>query len=63
MAWLINEKGAVASATRLPVTPPDFADRVHGLLGAVGSTSTQLAQTLDRAEALIVDTRRACGTA
>jgi hypothetical protein len=60
-AWLVNEKGAVASAMRLPVTPPDFADRVNLVLGAVGTTSAQLVETLDRAEDLVSDTRRLCG--
>lgn len=29
--WLLNEKGMVASAGRLPGAPPDFAARVNGL--------------------------------
>ncbi|WP_354643646.1 DUF4037 domain-containing protein [Kitasatospora camelliae] len=31
--WVVNEKGAVASAGRLACAPPSFADRAHGLFG------------------------------
>ncbi len=59
--WLVNEKGAVRSAGRLPGAPAGFADRAHGLLAAVGSTPAELAATLDAADALVRDTSVACG--
>ena len=34
--WVINEKGAVASAARLPGGPADFEGRVQALMGRRG---------------------------
>lgn len=31
-AWLINEKGAVAAAARLPLAPADFQDRIEAAM-------------------------------
>ena len=46
--WLINEKGAVAAAGRLPGAPPDFVRRVDAILAAVtGDPSTALALAAD----------------
>ena len=53
--WLVNEKGAVDSAGRLPSAPPDFASRAHGLFAAAGTAPEALARTLDDADALIAD--------
>lgn len=61
--WLINEKGAVTSAGRLPISPPHFSDRARHLLGHVGTTMAELANTLDRADELVSDTRSACRAA
>jgi hypothetical protein len=58
--WLINEKGAVASAGRLPGAPPEFAARAHAVLTAVGATTAELDAALDLAAALIRDTTDAC---
>lgn len=58
--WLINEKGAVASAGRLPVAPTGFATRAHGLMAGLGSTATELNQALDAATALVRDVTAAC---
>jgi hypothetical protein len=58
--WLINEKGAVASADRLPGAPPSFAARAHGVLAAVGGTAAELDAALDRAAELVRDTAAAC---
>jgi len=58
--WLINEKGAVTSAGRLSVSPPDFPQRAQSILGHVGTTPSELAQTLDEADELIIATRAAC---
>jgi hypothetical protein len=52
-AWLVNEKGAVEAAGRLPTAPPDFAARAHHLLAAPGSTPAELAATLAAATALV----------
>ncbi|RKN44372.1 nucleotidyltransferase domain-containing protein [Micromonospora endolithica] len=53
--WLLNEKGAVASAGRLPGAPPEFAGRAQALLGAVGRTPDELAVTLAAARRLADD--------
>lgn len=60
--WLVNEKGAVASASRLPCAPPDFAARAHALLGALGTTPEDLTAALDSADDLIADVRAHLGT-
>jgi hypothetical protein len=58
--WLINEKGAVNSAGQLPNSPPDFSHRAHNILGHLGTTTTDLAHTLDEADKLVSATRSAC---
>lgn len=60
-SWLINEKGAVASAARLPNAPTDFARRAQDLCGNLGSTVAELDHTLARAHDLVEETRAACG--
>lgn len=59
--WLINEKGMVASAAQLAIAPTDFAEHAHVLLGDVGRSTPQIAQTISRAEALIDAVRTATG--
>jgi nucleotidyltransferase-like protein len=61
--WLVNEKGAVTSAGRLPISPPRFSDRAQHLLGHVGTAPAELANTLERADELVSDTRSACRVA
>jgi predicted nucleotidyltransferase len=61
--WLVNEKGAVTSAGRLPISPPQFSDRARHLLGHVGTTMAELVNTLDQADELVSDTRAACRAA
>jgi hypothetical protein len=61
--WLINEKGAVASAGQLPISPPSFSHRAQHVLGQVGTTSAELASTLDHADELVSATRSACRVA
>ena len=39
--WLVNEKGMLASAGRLPGTPPDLTARAQALLGALGRTPVE----------------------
>lgn len=58
--WLINEKGAIASAAQLPAAPADFASRAHGLLAQLGTRPAQLTAALDAATALLHDTTDAC---
>jgi predicted nucleotidyltransferase len=55
--WLINDKGAVASADALGLMPPGFGDRVHALLGRVGASTEELGGTLDAAAALVAEVR------
>lgn len=58
--WLIHEKGAVPSASRLPGAPLDFASRAHRILGELGTRPEDLAITLDVASGLVRDTAEAC---
>ncbi|WBB74459.1 nucleotidyltransferase domain-containing protein [Micromonospora sp. WMMD1128] len=53
--WLVNEKGMITSAGRLPGAPPEFAGRAQALLGAVGRTPAELSATVADARALAVD--------
>jgi hypothetical protein len=59
--WLVNEKGMVAAAGRLPQAPPGFADRCQALLAGVGASAAEIATTVDRAEALVAEVRAALG--
>jgi Nucleotidyltransferase domain len=59
--WLINEKGAVDAAGRLPEAPPDFTRRAHELLGSAGWTADSLAAAVDAAKRLLEDVSRSCG--
>jgi hypothetical protein len=59
--WLINEKGAVASAGRLEVAPEGFAAQAHGVLAHVGTSPGELTAALDAAAALVARARTACG--
>ena len=58
--WLINEKGAIASAGRLDVAPPDFGARCHTVLAALGTDPEELATALQGAELIVDDVRAAC---
>ena len=60
-SWLINEKGAVAAAGRLPAAPRDFTERAQNLLGTLGTTVDELNHAIDSAEQLVADTATACG--
>jgi len=59
--WLINEKGAVASAGRLDVAPEGFADQAQAVLARVGTSPDELTAALDGAAELVARTRAACG--
>ncbi|MER5701367.1 nucleotidyltransferase domain-containing protein [Micromonospora sp. NPDC002296] len=56
--WLVNEKGMIASAGRLPDAPVDFTRRAQGLLGAVGRTPAELAATVADAHRLVAEALR-----
>ncbi|MBM7490911.1 hypothetical protein JOD64_002133 [Micromonospora luteifusca] len=51
--WLVNEKGMIAAAGRLPGAPPDFERRAQALLGAVGRSPAELAATISAARELV----------
>jgi hypothetical protein len=51
--WLINEKGMVAAAGRLPDAPPGFAEQAHSLLAGIGESQQQIEETVSKAQALI----------
>jgi hypothetical protein len=55
--WLVNEKGAIASAGRLPCAPTNFERRVCDVLGRVGVSPDELRATLDTATALVEDVK------
>lgn len=58
--WLINEKGAVASAGRLPEAPAGFAERAQGVLAHLGVTPGELSMAITLAADLLADTTTAC---
>ena len=57
--WLINEKGAVASAGRLTLSPPNFNGRAQAVLGQLGTTPSDISSTIDAAAGLVADVRAA----
>ncbi|WP_211267134.1 nucleotidyltransferase domain-containing protein [Nonomuraea candida] len=59
-AWLINEKGMIASADRLPSAPKGFGERAQALLASVGETPEEITRTIDAAAGLIAEVRTAC---
>jgi Nucleotidyltransferase domain len=58
--WLINEKGAVAAAGRLPEAPASFAERAQGVLAHLGTTAGELSDSIASAADLLADTTNAC---
>lgn len=54
--WLINEKGAIAAAGRLPGAPVAFTERAQAMLAGPGLRPEELAHTLDDAQRLIDET-------
>lgn len=59
--WLVNEKGAVAAAGRLPSAPTGFSDRVNALLGALGTSGETLAAAVADAGAIVDEVGEHCG--
>lgn len=58
--WLVNEKGAVASAGRLDEAPDRFAERAQDILAQIGRQPQRLAAAIDAAADLLRDTTEAC---
>lgn len=58
--WLVNEKGAVTAASRLPAAPDGFADRAHGLLAEPGRRAEELAAAIDAADQLVKEVEIRC---
>jgi Nucleotidyltransferase domain len=58
--WLINEKGAVAAAGRLPGAPPRFSERAQDVLGRLGRQPHELSRAIDVASELLKETTDAC---
>ncbi|MGI9093689.1 MAG: nucleotidyltransferase family protein [Mycobacteriales bacterium] len=58
--WLINEKGAVASAGRLGIAPVGFEARAHAIMAALGTSAADLSAAVDSAADLVRDTAAAC---
>ncbi|MFJ5925078.1 DNA polymerase subunit beta [Kitasatospora sp. NPDC092948] len=53
--WLVNEKGAIASAGRLACAPPDFERRAQALFAPAGTDPAALGAVLDAAEELAAE--------
>jgi len=60
--WVVNEKGLVDAAGRLDPAPDDFAERAHDVLARLGTDATSLRAAVGRAERLVDEVSRACGT-
>ncbi|GAA4930827.1 nucleotidyltransferase domain-containing protein [Actinoplanes utahensis] len=58
--WLINEKGAVATAGALPGAPERFRARVDAVFAAVEGDPLRLATAIDLAADLVLETADAC---
>jgi hypothetical protein len=58
--WLINEKGAVASAAALPGAPERFRERVDAVFAGVDGDPLHLTAAIDAAADLVLDTADAC---
>ncbi|BFU42388.1 nucleotidyltransferase domain-containing protein [Krasilnikovia sp. MM14-A1004] len=58
--WLINEKGAVASAADLPGAPPGFRAEVDAVFAAVDGDPVHLAAAVDAGQDLVLATADAC---
>ena len=58
--WLVNEKGAVASAAALPGAPERFKQRVDAIFASVDGDPLHLTAAIDAAADLTLDTADAC---
>ncbi|MFJ4918765.1 nucleotidyltransferase domain-containing protein [Streptomyces sp. NPDC088725] len=53
--WCLNEKGALAAAAALPDIPPDFAERVSGVLRTLDAEAVETAAALVREVRPVLD--------
>lgn len=53
--YYINEKGAVKAIETFPMYPDNFADRIDGVLGEIGTTPAQLLAAVERMSDLAKD--------
>lgn len=53
--WVINEKGIVDAADRLPSAPPAFGRRAHGIFTQLGTRPEQLLTAIDAGRTLVAD--------
>ena len=51
--WVVNDKGLVAAAARLPGAPEGFGDDARAALASLGTTAQTLSAALERAGALV----------
>ena len=51
--WVVNEKGLVDQAGRLPTAPAGFAERAHGVFALVGRDPDALRGAVAGASALV----------
>jgi predicted nucleotidyltransferase len=58
--WLINEKGAVASAAAIAGAPERFKERVDAVFAVVDGEPVHLTEALDAATDLVIETADAC---
>ncbi|MEV4704063.1 nucleotidyltransferase domain-containing protein [Actinoplanes sp. NPDC049316] len=58
--WLVNEKGAIASAAALPGAPDRFRQRVDAMFACVDGDPAHLGTALDMAADLVLETADAC---
>jgi hypothetical protein len=58
--WLINEKGAVASAAALAGAPRAFAEQVRAIFAGLDGDPLHLTAAIDAAADLVLDTADAC---
>ena len=58
--WVINEKGLVQAAGKLPDAPEAFAERAQLLIGQLGTEPASLRSAVEEARVLLIDTVLAC---
>jgi hypothetical protein len=58
--WLINEKGAVASAAAIPGAPARFRERAEAVFFHLDGDAERLTSAIDAAADLVLDTADAC---
>ena len=60
--WMLNEKGMVAAADALPGAPTGFKRRADAVFALVDSDPLHLAEAIDRATDLVLETADACAS-